>query len=67
MQVMAIVFLGVILSKRGYIDNDKQKVGYISFDMYPVYSSHLIVVIKTKFGILYTLSIIFKYSICDIL
>lgn len=26
MQVMAIVFLGVILSKRGYIDNDKQKV-----------------------------------------
>ncbi|KAG2202219.1 hypothetical protein INT47_002138 [Mucor saturninus] len=25
MQVMAIVFLGVILSKRGYIDNDKQK------------------------------------------
>lgn len=26
MQVMAIVFLGVILSMKGYIDNDKQKV-----------------------------------------
>jgi hypothetical protein len=26
MQVMTIVFLGAILSKKGYIDNDKQRV-----------------------------------------
>jgi ethanolamine transporter EutH len=66
MQVMVIVFIGAILARRNYINNEKQKVHFTFKNCVLKILILVIVAFQVELDLLHTVPFVLQYCICHV-